>query len=111
MPLTLFDRATGAIDPRVQKAWERFDISRFLKTNWKRLEPQLKGKIHIFVGASDNFHLEKPVSLLRDSMKEMGSDASFTFIEGGDHTNLYKGDLAARIAREMYQTARTTKTQ
>ena len=44
LPLTLFDRATGAIDPDVQKAWERLDISRFLKTNWKRWSRSSKEK-------------------------------------------------------------------
>jgi hypothetical protein len=34
-PMPLFDRDTGAIDPFVQKAWERYDISRLMVANWK----------------------------------------------------------------------------
>lgn len=105
-PMELFDRETGAIDPRVQKAWERYDISRLLVTNWKTLGPKLRGKIHVIVGTADNFHLEEAVYLLRDRLKQLGSDATFEFIEGRDHMDLYQGDLADRIARDMYQVAR-----
>lgn len=105
-PMELFDRETGAIDPQVQKAWERYDISRLLVLNWKTLGPKLRGKIHVIVGTADNFHLEEAVYLLRDKLKQLGSDATFEFIEGRDHMDLYQGDLADRVAREMYQVAR-----
>jgi len=105
-PMSLFDRETGAIDPFVQKAWERYDIARLLRTNWKTLGPKLQGKIHLVVGTADNFHLEQAVYLLRDTLKELGSDATFEFVEGRDHMDLYKGDLADRIVQAMYQVAR-----
>ncbi|HXG94186.1 MAG TPA: alpha/beta hydrolase-fold protein [Blastocatellia bacterium] len=105
-PMPLFDRKTGRINPAVQKAWERYDISRILRTNWKTLGPRLHGKIHIIVGTADNFHLEEPVMLLRDVMKQLGSDATFEFIEGRDHMDLYQGGLADRIAQEIYKTWR-----
>jgi hypothetical protein len=105
-PMALFDRDTGVIDPVVQKAWERYDISRLLVANWKTLELKLRGKLHIIVGTADNFHLERAVYLLRDRLKQLGSDATFEFIEGRDHLDFYQGDLADRIARDMYQVAR-----
>jgi hypothetical protein len=105
-PRELLDRDTGAIDPVVQKAWERYDISRILRDNWKTLGPKLRGKLHLIVGTADNFHLEEAVYLLRDRLKGLGSDATFEFIEGRDHMNLYEGDLADRIARDMYKVAR-----
>lgn len=105
-PMALFDRDTGAIDPIVQKAWERYDISRLLVTNWKTLGPKLRGKLHLIVGTADNFHLEQAVYLLRDTLKRLGSDATFEFVEGRDHMDLYQGDLADRIAQEMYKVAR-----
>ena len=43
-PMKLFDFDTGRIDPAVQKAWEKYDISRLLRTNWKTLGPKLKGQ-------------------------------------------------------------------
>ena len=105
-PLPLFDRDTGTIDPFVQKAWQRYDISRLLVANWKTLGPKLRGKLHLIVGTADNFHLEEPVYLLRDTLKDLGSDASLEIIEGRDHMDLYQGDLADRIARDMYKVAR-----
>jgi hypothetical protein len=77
-----------------------------LRDRWKTLGPKLRGKIHIVVGTADNFHLEEAVSLLRDVMKSLGSDATFEFIEGRDHMDLYQGDLNDRIATEMYKVAR-----
>jgi S-formylglutathione hydrolase FrmB len=105
-PMPLFDRDTGAIDPLVQKAWERYDISRLLVANWKILGPKLRGKLHLVVGTADNFHLEEAVYLLRDTLKGLGSDATFEIIEGRDHMDLYQDDLSDRIARDMYKVAR-----
>ena len=105
-PLQLFDRDTGAIDVNVQKAWERYDISRILSDHWKTLGPRLRGKLHLVVGTADNFHLEEAVYRLRDRLKGLGSDATFEFVEGRDHMDLYQGDLADRIARDMYKVAR-----
>lgn len=105
-PMPLFDRETGRIDGFVQKAWEKYDISKILKNNWTTLAPKLKGKIHIIVGTADTFHLEKAVYLLRDDLKSLGSDAQIEFIEGRDHFDLYKDGLSNRIAQEMYAVAR-----
>jgi hypothetical protein len=105
-PMRLFDRETGAIDPLVQKSWERYDISRLLVSNWKTLGPKLQGKLHLVVGTEDNFHLEEAVYRLRDTLKQLGSDATFEFVEGRDHGDLYQPDLADRIAQQMYKVAR-----
>jgi S-formylglutathione hydrolase FrmB len=122
-PMPLFDRDTGRIDPFVQKAWERYDISRLLRTNWPRLGPKLQGKLHIIVGTQDTFHLEAGVYLLRQMLKDLGAVGETTktasteksdllgggyieFIEGRDHFDLYGGGLADRIAAEMFEVAR-----
>ncbi|MEP6920598.1 MAG: alpha/beta hydrolase-fold protein [bacterium] len=128
-PMPLFDRDTGRIDPAVQKAWERYDISRLLRTNWPSWEPKLRGKLHIIVGTADTFHLETAVYLLRETLENLrggvrvlpatANDAPepvavtklagggyIEFILGRDHFDLYAGGLAERIAHEMYQVAR-----
>ena len=110
-PMPLFDRDTGRIDPFVQKAWERYDISRILRQNWTRLGPALRGKLHIIVGTADTFHLEEAAYLLRDTLKALGSDATFEFVEGRDHFDLYEGGLSERIAREMYAVARPVRSK
>jgi hypothetical protein len=122
-PMPLFDRDTGRIDPFVQKAWERYDITRRLRTNWPRLGPKLQGKLHIVVGTQDTFHLEAGVYLLRDMLRGLGAVGETTktpdsekstlrgggyieFTEGRDHFDLYNGGLADRIANEMFEVAR-----
>jgi len=105
-PMKLFDVDTGRIDPFVQKEWQKYNISRLLIDNWKTLGPKLKGKIHIFVGTADTFHLDEAVRLLDAELKKLGSDAKIEYIEGRTHFNLYDGGLADRIAKEMYAVAR-----
>jgi len=105
-PAKLFNRASGEIDSAVAAYWERYDISRIVKTHWKALAPNLDGKLHVFVGTSDTFHLDESVRLLEGVMKELGAKADFTYLEGRDHFNLYKSGLSEKIAREMYAVAR-----
>ena len=96
-PLPLFDRDTGRIDPLAQKAWERYDITRLLRTNWPRLEPKLRGKLHIIVGTQDTFHLEAGVYLLRDTLTSLGaviSSASRSVPGGLSSTNGSSGSAS-----------------
>ncbi|HEY3269523.1 MAG TPA: alpha/beta hydrolase [Armatimonadota bacterium] len=100
-PMRLFDRQTGAVDPAVARAWVKYDISRLLTTNWPRLAPKLKGKLHVICGAEDNFHLNEAVALLKETMRALHSDAVVEIVPGRDHMNLYSGGLYDRIIREM----------
>jgi hypothetical protein len=105
-PMPIFDRDTGTVDPEVQKAWAKYDISRLLRENWKTLGPKLKGKLHIICGTADTFHLDEALRLLDAELKKLGSDAKIEFIEGRTHFDLYKDGLSERIAKEMYAVAR-----
>jgi hypothetical protein len=105
-PMPLFDMETGAIDPFVLKSWEKYDISRFLRANWKTLSPKLEGKLHIAVGTADTFHLDKPLRLLDAELRKLGSDARIEYLDGKDHFNLYDGGLSIRFTEEMYKIAR-----
>jgi enterochelin esterase-like enzyme len=105
-PMKLFDIETGGIDPFVQRTWEKYDISRILRDNWKTLGPRLKGKIHIYVGTADTFHLNEAVELLDAELKKLGSDAHIEYLDGKTHFDLYANGLADRIATEMYAVAR-----
>jgi hypothetical protein len=93
----------------VQKAWEKYDISRILRDNWKTLGPKLRGKLHITVGTADTFHLDEAVRLLDAELKKLGnpaSDAKIDYLAGRDHFDLYADGLELRIAQEMYAVAR-----
>jgi hypothetical protein len=105
-PMPLFDLETGRIDPFVRDAWAKYDISRVLRENWKMLGPKLKGKLHVFVGTADTFHLDGSVRLLDAELKKLGSDAKIEYLEGKTHFDLYQDGLPYRIAKEMYAVAR-----
>jgi hypothetical protein len=104
--MKLSDPETVRLDPVVQAAGERYDISRILRDNWKTLGPKLKGKLHIFVGTLDTFHLDGAVHLLDAELKTLGSDATIEYFEGRTHFNMYDDGLGLRIAQEMYAFAR-----
>ncbi len=106
-PLKLFNRVTGALDPAAVRAWQKYDIRALLAANWEQLGPKLRGKLNIIVGAEDTFHLEEPVEMLCDFLKQKGSDAVCEVVPGRDHMNLYDPyktyphGLEERILREM----------
>lgn len=103
-PAPLFDRATGAIDATVAAYWdEHFDLARILREHWPTLGPELAGKLHVFVGTDDTFHLESSVARLAAELQALGSDATFTFVPGADHFTIFQsgGGLIARIVRDV----------
>ena len=105
-PMKLYDFDTGIIDPAVAKAWEKYDISKLLRENWKTLGPKLKGKLHIWVGTADTFHLDESVRLLDAELKKLGSDAKIEYLDGKTHFDLYNQGLTETIQWEMYKVAR-----
>lgn len=100
-PEPLFDRATGAVNPTVAKAWEKYDIRLVLERNWPVLGKKLRGKLHIFTGEEDTFYLEGAVRLLQASLKQHNSDAVVEIHPGKDHGTLVNRELLDRIAREI----------
>jgi len=109
-PMPLFDRDTGKIDPEVASYWEdHYDIAHLLRTHWSKIGPLLNGKIHLTVGTADTFHLDEPARLLQQTIKDLGGNASFTYMEGRSHFDLYNDGLSLRIANEMYAVARPSQ--
>jgi S-formylglutathione hydrolase FrmB len=111
-PAPLFNRATGMIDSSVAAYWRsHYDIVERLKAHWSTIGPDLKGKIHLFVGTDDTFYLDGAAHSLQSTLDHLGEDAQFTFLPGRSHFNVYaEGDdryaLFDRIAAEMYRVAR-----
>lgn len=99
-PIPLFDRATGAVDPAVAKAWERYDIRLVLERRWPMLGPKLTGKLHVYAGEVDTFYLEGAAALLRDSLDALGSDAVVEVVPGMGHSTHVPGqaDMERTIA-------------
>jgi S-formylglutathione hydrolase FrmB len=110
-PRRLWDRATGAVDPEVARAWQRYDIRLVLERNWKALGAKLAGKLHVYCGGEDTFYLESAVVLLKESLAKLGSDAVVEIVPGRDHGNLLNKDMRERIAREMASQLRRAQQQ
>jgi pimeloyl-ACP methyl ester carboxylesterase len=100
-PRKLWDRSTGKIDPEVARSWERYDIRLVLERNWNKLEPKLKGKIHVYVGSKDTFYLEVAVGMLKESLDKLKSDAVVEIIPDRNHSTLVDAPMMKRIKREM----------
>lgn len=105
LPAPLFDRRSGEIDPAVARYWEaHFDLTRLLRERWPVAGPALRGKLHIFVGSQDTFHLESSVARFARAAFDLDMDAAHvTLVEGADHFTIFEtdGDLIARIVREV----------
>jgi len=71
-----------------------------------RLRPLLQNKIHLTVGTADTFHLDEPARLLEATLKKLGITASFTYLPGRSHFDLYEGGLQQKIGKEMEKTVK-----
>lgn len=89
-PQELFDRVSGDVDPRVAQYWhDHYDLSAALD----RLSPSdrraLSGKLHLWVGAQDTFHLDRAAIRFAEAAHRVGIDAKLTIVPERDHFNLY----------------------
>lgn len=106
-PMKLFNRETGALDPAVLDAWQKYDIRLILEKHWATLGAKLNGKLNIICGDADTFRLNEAVVMLCGFLQQKGSNAVCELVPGRDHGNLYQPyetfpeGLAARIYKEM----------
>ena len=69
-PAPIFDKVTGEIDHHVAEYWrQHFDLEAKLERDWAKLGPELKGKIHIYVGSDDTYFLNDAVYRMEDFLK------------------------------------------
>jgi hypothetical protein len=108
-PAPLWDRETGAVDPKVATHWEKYDVRLVLERNWKALGPKLAGKLHVWTGAEDTFYLDGAVVLLKESLAKLGGDAVVEVVPDRDHGNLIDAALRQRIAKGMAQAFRRSE--
>lgn len=101
LPVKLWDRETGAVDPATAKAWEAYDIRLVLERGWPTLGPKLADKLHVITGSLDTFYLEGAVEKLKASLEQLGGDAEVEVVPGRDHSNILDRALAERIDRQM----------
>ena len=93
-PEPLFDRQTGAVDHDVAAHWQaEYDVTGRIGAHVQMLQHSLPGKIHVVVGTADTFFLDGPVHRLQAVMEQAGLAATFTYLPGRTHSDVYtKGD-------------------
>lgn len=57
LPMPLLDPVTGKIDSLVAESWKKYDLKLYTEKNWNTLGPRIEGKINIWMGDMDNYHL------------------------------------------------------
>jgi hypothetical protein len=68
-PKTIFDKRSGVIDHDVANYWrEHWDLTEYLKRNWKTIGEKLRGKLHIYVGLSDSYFLNDAVYKIEEAL-------------------------------------------
>ena len=95
-PAEIVNKQTGVIDHKVAAYWrDHFDLNHIIARDWATLGPKLQGKIHLFVGRSDNYMLNDAVYLAEDSLKALKNPPADAEIDygardehcwNGDHT-------------------------
>jgi hypothetical protein len=93
-PKRIFDKETGEIDHSVSEYWkEHYDLRYILERDWTTLGPKLKGKIHIYCGDMDNYHLNNAVYLMEDFLKKTNNPFYAGEVDYGDRAeHCWNGD-------------------
>jgi S-formylglutathione hydrolase FrmB len=111
-PQQMFNRVTGDVDPAVVAYWhDHYDLAHIVEANWPQLKPDLKGRIHLFVGTADTFYLDGAAHKFEAVLNRLGADSHFTYLPGRSHFDLYgvgqdPRGLFDQIGAEMYAVAR-----
>lgn len=107
-PKRIFDKVTGDIDSTVANYWrENYDLRYILERDWATLGPKLEGKIHIYCGDMDNYHLNNAVYLMEDFLKKTRNPFYKGEVDYGDRAeHCWNGDHENpnQISRLRYNT-------
>lgn len=111
-PEPMFDRETGAVDPKVAAYWhDHYDLAHIAESTWAERGADLKGRIHLFVGTADTFYLDGAAHKFEAVLTRLGGDPHFTYLPGRSHFDVYVAGedryaLFDQIGAEMYAVAR-----
>lgn len=84
-PARIWDPLTGVIDHRVASYWkENYDLRYILQRDWSTLGPKLVGKLRVYTGDMDSWHLNNAVYLLEDFLESTTDPYYAGVVEYGD---------------------------
>jgi S-formylglutathione hydrolase FrmB len=109
LPVALWDRTTGDIDPAVAEHWRRYDIADRIRREWDVLEPVLRDRVLIIMGESDTFYLDAAARSLDAELTARGLPNVVELIPG-DHSSILTPAVAKRtLARLVEQMKNATQ--
>jgi hypothetical protein len=92
-PRRIFDKETGKIDPVTARYWrDHYDLSYILQRDWKTLGPKLRGKLRIYVGDMDNYHLNNAVYEVEKFLRVADPPADAVVDYGDRDEHCWNGD-------------------
>ena len=93
-PAPIWDPLTGEIDQEVAEYWrENYDLRYILQRDWPALGPKLVGKLHVYAGDMDSWHLNNSVYLLEDFLESTREPYYGGHVEYGDrYEHCWTGD-------------------
>jgi hypothetical protein len=100
-PARLFDRATGRTNPKEAAHWSDFDIAARLNALTKEKVERAVARMHLHVGALDEFYLHFAVERLAVALRERSVKPDFHVHEGKGHFSVWTEALRNRLVREM----------
>jgi hypothetical protein len=84
-PKYIWDPMTGVIDHQVAAYWrDHYDLRYILERDWATLGPKLAGKIHLYVGTMDTWHLNNAVYLMEEFLNKATNPPANAVVEYGD---------------------------
>ncbi|WP_144605430.1 alpha/beta hydrolase-fold protein [Algoriphagus algorifonticola] len=107
-PEPIWNKQTGEINPEVAAYWkENFDLRYIMERDWKKLGPNLEGKINIYCGDMDNYYLNNAVYLTEAFLEQTQDPYYAGEVAYGDRAeHCWNGDpsLPNYITRLRYNT-------
>lgn len=101
-PKPLWDAQTGAIDAAVREDWRKQDLAEYAHRNWAKLSEPLKGKLHFFVGETDEYHRAEGVHAFEDFVRgASGPSYPITFRYDPQRGNGFQPMTNAQLVRDM----------
>lgn len=92
LPVALFDPVSGKIDSVVAESWKKYDLKLYAEKHWSTLGPRIAGKINIWMGDMDSYHLNiatHSFDYFLRSTKDPHSDAVIDFTPLARHCQQY----------------------
>jgi hypothetical protein len=93
-PAPIWDPLTGDIDHHVAEYWkENYDLRYIMERDWATLGTKLEGKLRIYTGDMDSWHLNNAVYLMEDFLEATTDPYYDGTVEYGDrYEHCWTGD-------------------